>query len=217
MDIFKPTYLYIKTHNVTNLRYFGKTTRNPYKYSGSGKYWLRHLSIHGDDVSTEVIGLYLSRDEIEKVALDFSTNFNIVESAEWANLKNENGLDGGFLHNDELHNKYKLAWEKRKQRPVSDETRKKMSEARRGKPSGAKGKKRSLEAIAKAKETYLNRHGTFAHTEETKSLMRKPKAPSHGKKVSAALTGKPKTEEHKMKLSAALREHHSNKSSPSSR
>lgn len=39
-----------------------------------------------------------------------------------------------------------------------------MSEARRGKPSANEGKKRSLEAIAKAKETYLNRHVTFAHT-----------------------------------------------------
>ena len=38
-DIF-PTYLYIKQHSVTKLKYFGKTnSEDPIKYSGSGKYW----------------------------------------------------------------------------------------------------------------------------------------------------------------------------------
>jgi hypothetical protein len=31
---FKPTWLYIKQHTVTGLKYFGKTTRNPEKYKG---------------------------------------------------------------------------------------------------------------------------------------------------------------------------------------
>ena len=36
-------YLYLKQHNITGLKYFGKTEQNPYKYKGSGIYWLRHL------------------------------------------------------------------------------------------------------------------------------------------------------------------------------
>jgi len=36
-------YLYVKIHNVTKLKYFGKTTKNPYNYKGSGLYWKRHL------------------------------------------------------------------------------------------------------------------------------------------------------------------------------
>lgn len=36
-------HLYVKIHNVTGLKYFGKTTKDPFKYRGSGKYWLAHL------------------------------------------------------------------------------------------------------------------------------------------------------------------------------
>ena len=44
---FNPTWLYIKEHNVTGLKYFGKTTRDPLKYKGSGTHWTRHISKHG--------------------------------------------------------------------------------------------------------------------------------------------------------------------------
>ena len=38
----KPTYLYVKQHNKTGLKYFGKTTKkDPLKYKGSGLYWKR--------------------------------------------------------------------------------------------------------------------------------------------------------------------------------
>lgn len=33
MTEFLPTYLYIKTHNQTGLKYFGKTTKDPFKYN----------------------------------------------------------------------------------------------------------------------------------------------------------------------------------------
>lgn len=36
MTIYKPTYLYIKVHSITGMKYFGKTTKNPIKYDGSG-------------------------------------------------------------------------------------------------------------------------------------------------------------------------------------
>jgi hypothetical protein len=45
-----PTYLYIKQHSITGLKYFGKTTKsNPYKYNGSGKYWIRHINKNGKE------------------------------------------------------------------------------------------------------------------------------------------------------------------------
>lgn len=35
---FKPTYLYIKIHNDTGLKYFGKTcSKTPKQYKGSGR------------------------------------------------------------------------------------------------------------------------------------------------------------------------------------
>lgn len=92
-------YLYVKTHNKTKLKYFGKTTsKNPYKYRGSGVYWKKHIKKHGYDVHTEIIGIFLYEDECCIVAKKFSEDNNIVESKDWANFKIENGLDGGFSH-----------------------------------------------------------------------------------------------------------------------
>ena len=48
-------YLYIKTHNVTGLKYLGKTEScDPHKYKGSGKYWNIHLKKHGNDYSKQI-------------------------------------------------------------------------------------------------------------------------------------------------------------------
>lgn len=55
--------LYIKTHNITGLKYFGKTIKNPLKYKGSGKYWKRHLAIHGNDVTTEVVATFDNEED----------------------------------------------------------------------------------------------------------------------------------------------------------
>ena len=77
MKTFLSTYLYIKTHNITGLKYFGKTTNDPITYRGSGKYWQAHLKKHGNDVTTEVLGYYTDKEECSKIALEFSINNNI--------------------------------------------------------------------------------------------------------------------------------------------
>ena len=95
-SMFKPTYLYVKTHNLTGLKYFGKTTaKDPYKYKGSGVRWINHLKKHGDNISTEILGYYTNKEECLKFALTFSKENNIIKSKFWANLKEES-LDGGF-------------------------------------------------------------------------------------------------------------------------
>ena len=97
-------YLYIKTHNVTGLKYFGKTTRADYDaYKGSGKRWQNHIKKHGYDVTTELYGAFEDgdTDACLEAALAFSIENNIVESADWANLKLET-LDGGWDHINSL-------------------------------------------------------------------------------------------------------------------
>jgi len=101
MKEFIPTYLYIKQHRVTGLKYIGKTIKNPIHYKGSGKYWLRHLKKHGYIVDTIWYQLYNDAKSLTEAAIKLSLDNNIVESIEWANQKAENGLDGalpGELH-----------------------------------------------------------------------------------------------------------------------
>lgn len=93
---FKPTFLYIKRHTITGLKYFGKTTTNdPIRYQGSGTYWTRHIKKHGPSIETLWYQLFTDKEELKKFALNFSKENNIVESLEWANLKPEDGLRGG--------------------------------------------------------------------------------------------------------------------------
>jgi len=95
-EAITPTRLYIKECSHCKLKYFGKSTLEDIeKYQGSGVYWQKHLKKHNAksmhvwnsewfyDTSIIDYGLYLSKQ------------LNIVESKEWANLKEEIGLDGG--------------------------------------------------------------------------------------------------------------------------
>lgn len=93
---FKPTYLYIKVHEKTGMRYLGKTTKkNPDSYLGSGTYWKSHIRKHGKEhVHTIWKQLFTDVDELVKTALKLSEDNDIVNSNSWANLVTENGLDG---------------------------------------------------------------------------------------------------------------------------
>jgi hypothetical protein len=88
-------YLYIKTHRVTGLKYLGKTIRDPLRYNGSGLYWKRHLKEHGLNLDTQILLATEDETEFKETAIFFSKLFNIVESKEWANFREETG-HGGF-------------------------------------------------------------------------------------------------------------------------
>lgn len=97
---FKPTWLYVKQHTNTGLKYFGKTiSKNPYKYLGSGTHWQKHLKVHGKHVETIWCQLFTDIYECVDFALKFSRENDIVKSKEWANLRPENGVEGGDASN----------------------------------------------------------------------------------------------------------------------
>lgn len=87
-------YLYLKTHNVTGLKYLGKTEQDPFIYKGSGERWKRHIKKHGYDVTTEILFATKDREKFKSVALYFSEKLNIVEDINFANWVPEQG-DGG--------------------------------------------------------------------------------------------------------------------------
>jgi hypothetical protein len=88
-------YLMLKTHNVSGIKYLCKTSRfNPYTYSGSGKIWKRHLKKYGWDFTTEILAECKTKDELVQKGLYYSDLWDVVNSAEFANLVPESG-DGG--------------------------------------------------------------------------------------------------------------------------
>lgn len=61
------TYLYVKTHNKTGLKYLGKTVRNPYSYKGSGTRWINHIKKHGNDVKTQILFETNDKEKLKKL------------------------------------------------------------------------------------------------------------------------------------------------------
>ena len=126
MNIYTPTYLYIKQHSVTGKLYFGKTVKNPDKYMGSGKHWIRHIKKHGKEhVETLWYCLFYDKESCTEFALNFSEQQNIVESTDWLNLKLENGKDGGSPMFGKKHSE-KSKEKMRKPKPFSDEHQKNL-------------------------------------------------------------------------------------------
>ena len=97
-------YLYLKQHNITGLKYLGKTKQNPYKYKGSGIDWVGHLSIYGNDVTTEIIKECYTNHELNLWGRFYSNIFDIVESSEFLNRIPETGGGAGVFSEEGLNN-----------------------------------------------------------------------------------------------------------------
>ncbi len=149
MAEFKPTWLYLKQHNKTGLKYFGKTIKNPETYNGSGVYWSAHLKKHGNDVSTIWQKLFTNKEELTQYALKYSEQNNIVESTDYANLKPEDGLMGGDT-GITAEGRKKIS-ESSKNRIQTEETKQKIKEARAFQKKLRTGQKHSKETIDKIK------------------------------------------------------------------
>lgn len=182
MKQFYPTWLYVKCHNKTGLKYFGKTTKDPYTYAGSGKHWKRHIKLHGNDVRTEWAQLFQDKSALMEFALKFSAEHNIVESKDWANLQPENGLDGGdtfsSLTDDKKIKCRELRSKASSKQTHSDERRKKASERMLGNKNGIGNKSRTGQKQTEQEKQNrkmaqpVNPFRGKQHTESAKELLR---------------------------------------------
>jgi hypothetical protein len=151
-----PTYLYIKQHSVTGLKYFGKTSKeDPIKYLGSGVRWNQHIKKHGAQfVKTIWLSDLYYDTSISEHALHFSAENKIDTSPNvWANLIPENGMDGAILgipRSEETKTKISAANKGKKKCPFSDEHKAKISATQTG-------KKQSIESNVKRSNTLLNK------------------------------------------------------------
>jgi hypothetical protein len=202
MADFKPTWLYVKQHSVTGLKYFGKTTsKDPHRYNGSGRYWLRHLKVHGKNITTVWCQLFFDKSELIEYAKNFSIKNNIVESKEWANLIPEAGYeDGGGIKG-------------RIGPPHSEETKSKIREARKNQKSPMTGKSHSEETKEKIRQKRITQvFSEESYIKRSNSLKGHIFSKERNQKISRALTGRkfsPDTIE-KMRISARARHQQEN-------
>ena len=146
-------YLYVKTHNITNLKYLGHTTKkDPHSYLGSGIYWRRHLKKYGSVYTTEILQECSNNEEVKIWGLYYSHLWNVVESDEWANLVEEQGVGTVMSESTRKRRSHELtglSWEERygndkaalakkklSERVILDKTKEKMSLAHAGKFTG---------------------------------------------------------------------------------
>lgn len=197
--------LYIKTHNKTGLKYFGKATGKNLKYinkyTGSGLYWKRHLKEHGNDVSTEIYGEYDNIEECSKAAITFSIKNDISNSDAWANLMIENGIDGAPVgHNGSYmcEKSRKIVSEKSKRMWENPEFREKMVKKHKKRWTREMKEKQSerLRTEFWTEERRLEHANKLKGHKGHKLCKGVPKHKGFGKLISKALSGKPKTPEH---------------------
>jgi hypothetical protein len=155
-------FLYVKTHNVTGLKYLGQTVQNPHKYTGSGLKWVRHYQKYGKDISTHVIFSTYNKEELKWWARYFSELWDVVDSEEWANLIEETGEEGGVpghkkgffgkKHTEEWKRNQRVKMLGRnKGRVQSDEERRMRSAIRLGHKDSVETRLRKSIAAKKAK------------------------------------------------------------------
>lgn len=210
MQSFKPTFLYIKRHIVTGILYFGKTTKNPDKYKGSGLLWRRILRKHGTNVETLWYCLFLDQESCTDFALKFSKINNIVESDQWANLVEENGIDGALVGHPSFITDYTEVSKKLSDNSIkmwSDpEFKEKMKQVHRERWTESERQRNSEMMKEKWTEERKQKHSEKMKGHiGSRKLKGIPKTEEHNRKNSEALKGKVKTEEHKQNLRESMR------------
>jgi hypothetical protein len=203
------TFLYIKHHTVTGKLYFGKTTKDPLTYNGSGKYWLRHLKVHGlEYVVTLWYELFTDQAELESFALEFSEKMNIVKSNQWLNLKPENGLDGGSIGHS-LESRQKMSRSQTGKR-LSQQTKDKVSAFWKGKPKSTEHKEKIRQShllLTNEERAKQLSYAVLPKSSETKAKMKAAalnRDPNHNIKIGLAQRGKIISDEQKQKIRETL-------------
>lgn len=125
--------LYVKTHEITGLKYLGQTTKNPETYKGSGIDWKKHLKDHGNYIITEILYQTDNRENMKELGRYYSELWNVTHSVEWANRIPETG--GGCTPSYETRQKIREKLLGKKKPPRTKEHTEKIASKIRGKPN----------------------------------------------------------------------------------
>lgn len=92
--------LYVKVHKITGLRYLGQTSKDPFKYVGSGIDWKKHLTLFGRHIDTILLLQTNNWEEIKFWGRHYSNLYRVLDAVDdfgdriWANRILETGGGG---------------------------------------------------------------------------------------------------------------------------
>lgn len=209
-------HLYLKTHRTTGMKYFGKTTKDPQVYQGSGVFWRKHLRKHGNDVETSVVASFdddTQRDALMEFALWFSRENHIVESSAWANILEEDGLAGkpvgapGYVPTEEQRiqhaNNSRAMWQ-------DPEYRARLQQAQTAAWASRPERRAALtEFMRNQPESQRQAHSEWMrkyHQDKPEGgweIGKLPKSQAHREAISKALRGRKRSPESRARIRAA--------------
>lgn len=133
---FKPFgYVYKITNNITGKIYVGKREK-PFldcNYWGSGKHISNSIKKYGvDNFSRDVLGWYCDKQSLCEAEQRFIKELNATDPSIGYNIA-DGGQGGSGKHSDEWKKAHSGSGNGRYGRPVSDDTRAKISKANKGK------------------------------------------------------------------------------------
>lgn len=175
-------YLYLKTHNVTGLKYLGKTKQNPFKYEGSGVLWSEHLKKYSNDVTTVVLKECNTNEEIRYWGIYYSELWDVVNSKDFANMKRECGDN----------------WD---DQPIPDQIKKKISKSLLGRKHDPKTKEKISQSLLVKNSSRDKHHNKDRKQSVDERNMRKTLNSGSGN----PMFGKQHSEEAREKMAMAKR------------
>ena len=190
--------IYIATDTTNNMQYVGQTTQtlNRRKRNGYNQYFQRVINKRGNKIEWEIIGEF-PIEQLDLLERRYISKLSTIYPMGY-------NFDSGGNKNKTLseETKRKLS-EVNKGKRHSEATKKKMSKAQKGKKHTEEAKKKMSEAGKGRKHTDETKRKLSEASKGNQNTLGKKLSEEHKRKLSKAHKGKKLSEEHKRKLSKA--------------
>lgn len=149
--------VYCHTNRINGKKYIGITSQRPERRWSNGRgyvnneYFYRSIQKYGwHNFQHEILYTDLSKEEAESIEINLISEYGCTDPQKGYNI--EQGGNGTEKFTDEIKSKISKALTGH---AVSDSTKRKISESKRGKESPKKGKKLSAEQIEKNQKSHI--------------------------------------------------------------
>jgi len=141
-------FIYITTNMKNGKKYIGQKMfkYNWKNYFGSGVYISKAIKKYGkENFSREIIAIAYSKDELNELEIDYIEKHDAINSKNYYNLVGGGGTIAGYHFSEETKLKMSINRKGKKGKPMSDDTKNKLSQSMKGENNYLYGKHHSEE------------------------------------------------------------------------